>query len=80
MDECDIGITNEAAVGLDVEELPVAFKLALRRLVKFRKKERDIFGNIPSVPNDPLCGKAFLILKKMQLYGQVMGIDLKLCL
>ena len=80
MDECDIGITNEEAQGLDVEELPVAFKLALKRLVKFRKKQRDIFGNIPSVRNDPLCKKAFLIIKRMQLYGQVMGINLKLCL
>ena len=65
---------------LDVEEFPVAFKLALKRLVKFRKKQRDIFGNIPSVRNDPLCKKAFLIIKKMQLYGDFKGINLKLCL
>ena len=78
--ECDIGISIEDVKSLDVHELPVAFKLGLKRLIKFRDMERQKLGEVPSVPLDPLCTKAFNCMKEMQKEAAAMGLKLQLIL
>ena len=77
LQECDIGISIEDVKTLDVNELPVAFKLALKRLIKFRDMERQKVGEVPSVPFDPLCRKAYDCMKEMQKIAAGMGLKLQ---
>ena len=51
--ECVIGFSIEDAKELKADELAVAFKMSLKRLIKFRERERKTMSVVPSVPNDP---------------------------
>ena len=76
--ECDIGITLVQVAHFDVDELELVFKLALKRLIKFRGKEREKFGEVPSVPNDPLCLKAYECMQALQKRAEEAGFKLEL--
>ena len=78
IEECDIGISLEKVKEIDEDELELMFRLALKRLIKFRKKERIEFGRVPSVAYDPRCFKAFECMKAMQKRGEIAGIKLEL--
>ena len=78
MEECNLRIEVEDIEEIEEVEIRSIFKLMLKRLIKFRKKERELLGEIPPVLCDRLCRKAFETMRELQKKGLEKGIKLQL--
>ena len=76
--ECDIEFKEEEVNYLEEHEILLQWKLALKRLIKFRDNERKMFQVVPSAGADPLCATARTCMDIMKKRALSLEVNLKM--